>query len=292
MIKKRARTAIRAAQTSIAGNIVLATIKILTGWLGNSFAMIADGIESLADVFASTITWIGLRYANKPPDHNHPYGHGRAEPLITFLSVGFLIGSAIFIVIQAISNIQSPQKMPKPFVLIVLAVIITTKEVFYRIFRKKSEETSSSLLAAEAWHHRSDALTSLAAFIGVGIAVVFGPRYASADSWAALVAAGIIVYNSYLIFRPALGEIMDENIYHDLIGRIREASTEVPGILGTEKCLIRKMGMQYHVDLHAIVSSEITVKKGHERAHELKDHLMEKIPEIAEVHIHIEPDEY
>lgn len=291
MIKK-ARTAIRAAQASIAGNLILSAVKIGVGWLGNSFAMIADGIESLADVFSSVLTWLGLRYASRPPDHNHPYGHGRAEPLITFLIVGFLIASAIFITIQAASNIGSTRPQPKPFVLIVLGILIATKEIFYRIIKRKSKETSSSLLAAEAWHHRSDALTSLAAFIGVGIAVIFGPRYAAADSWAALVAAGIIIYNAYRIFRPALSEIMDENTYHDLIDRIKGYAPEVPGILGTEKCLIRKTGMQYHVDLHAIVSSEITVRQGHDLAHQLKDHLMKKIPEIAEVLIHIEPDEY
>lgn len=291
-MKKKARTAIRAARLSFVLNIVVATTKIGVGWIGNSFAMIADGIESLADIFSSIITWFGLRYANKPPDHNHPYGHGRAEPLITFLIVGILIGSAIFIALQAITNLQSPQTSPKSFVLIVLSIIITIKEIFFRILMRKSKETSSSLLASEAWHHRSDALTSLATLIGVAIAVIFGSRFASADSWAALVAAGIIIYNAYRIFRPALSEIMDENTYHDLIDRIKGYAPEVPGILGTEKCLIRKTGMQYHVDLHAIVSSEITVRQGHDLAHQLKDHLMEKIPEIAEVLIHIEPDEY
>lgn len=156
---------------------------------------------------------------------------------------------------------------------------------------EKSVETNSSSLKADAWHHRSDAITSVAAFAGISMALLLGKGYESADDWAALFASGFIVYNSYLIFRPALGEIMDEHLYDDLIDNIREVSQTVNGIIDTEKCFIRKAGMKYHVDLHAIVDATISVKAGHDLAHQLKDTLREKIPELGHVLIHIEPND-
>jgi cation diffusion facilitator family transporter len=283
--------AIKTTYLSIIGNLCLAVIKGLTGYLGNSYALIADAIESTSDIFSSLLVLFGLRYASKPADKNHPYGHGRAEPLITFLAVGFLIASAIVIAYQSIINIQTPHELPKPYTLIVLGVIILIKETFYRIVIKKSKETNSSSLKADAWHHRADAITSLTAFIGISIALLFGKGYETADDWAALVAAIIIIYNAYHIFRPALGEIMDEQLYDDLITDIRRVSLTVEGVVATEKCLVRKTGMKFHVDLHALVNSTITVKEGHDVAHKLKEHLIKELPQLADILIHIEPND-
>lgn len=274
---------------SIAGNIGLAVIKGLAGILGNSFALIADAIESTSDVIASVLLLFGLKYSKRPADENHPYGHGRIEPLITFVLVGFLITSAIIIFVKAVENLHSPKEMPAAWTLIVLGGIILWKEIFYRFVFSKGKETNSSTLKAEAWHHRSDAITSIAAFIGISIALIFGEGYQSADDWAAIFAAGFILYNSYLIFRPALGEIMDENVYDDLIDEIRQVSLKEKGIKGTEKCLIRKVGLRYHIDLHAMVDAEISVKEGHYLAHKLKDRLMSEIPQIGDILIHVEP---
>src|SRR5690606_18353398 len=170
---------------SIFANAALAIIKGLTGYFGNSYALIADAIESTADVFASLLVLFGLKYSARPADENHPYGHGRVEPLVTFAVVGFLVVSATIIVMQSIENIQTPHKVPKPYTLIVLAAIIITKEIFYRFINKKSDETKSSSLKADAWHHRSDAITSLMAFIGISIALFMGKGYETADDWAA-----------------------------------------------------------------------------------------------------------
>jgi cation diffusion facilitator family transporter len=290
MVESHAKSAIRVAKYSLAGNFLLAILKILVGLTGHSFAMVADGIESVSDIISSLLAWAGLRYASRPPDRNHPYGHGKAEPLVTFLAVGLMIGSAIFITVRSIYHIGHPHEIPRPYVLIVLAVVILVKEGFYRIINQKSKQTGSRILEADAWHHRSDAITSLAAFAGIAVAVIMGEGFESADDWAALVAAAIIVYNAFRIFRPALSEVMDENTHQELIVEIRTLSLEVDGIVGTEKCLIRKTGMWYHVDLHAIVSGEITVRQGHQLAHRLKDHLQNSLPEIAEMMIHIEPE--
>lgn len=285
------QTAIKATYFSIIGNTSLALIKGLAGFFGNSYALVADAIESTTDIFASFLVLFGIKYSNRPADENHPYGHGRAEPLITFLVVGFLITSATIIAYESILNIGTPHDLPKSWTLIVLALIILWKEFSFQKVMKKSIITNSSSLKADAWHHRSDAITSVAAFIGISIALILGKGYESADDWAALLASFFILYNSYMIFRPALGEIMDEHRYDDLVENIRQESLKVDGIIGTEKCFIRKAGMKYHVDLHAIVDATITVKEGHDLAHKLKDTLRSKILELGHVLIHIEPNE-
>jgi cation diffusion facilitator family transporter len=284
------QTAVKTTYFSIAGNTILAIIKGVAGYFGNSYALVADAIESTTDIFSSCLVLFGIKYAGRPADRNHPYGHGRIEPLITFLVVGFLITSATIIAYESIQNIGVPHELPKPFTLFVLGGIIIWKEISYRLVIKRSKETKSSSLKADAWHHRSDAITSVAAFTGISIALFLGQGYEAADDWAALFASGFIIYNSYLIFRPALGEIMDENLYDDLILEIRKVSLQVDGIIATEKCFIRKAGMKYHVDLHAIVEANITVKEGHELAHRLKNFLRQEIPELGHVLIHVEPN--
>ncbi|MCS3557225.1 MULTISPECIES: cation diffusion facilitator family transporter [unclassified Sphingobacterium] len=284
------QTAIKATYFSIIGNFLLALLKWLAGYFGNSYALIADAIESTADIFSSFLVLLGLKYAKRPADENHPYGHGRIEPLVTFVVVGFLIISATIIAYESIQNIRTPHELPKPWTLFVLLAIIIWKEVSFRVVIKKSKETGSSSLRADAWHHRSDAITSVAAFIGISIALILGKGYESADDFAALFASGFILYNCYLIFRPALGEIMDENLYDDLIAEIRINAVKVDGILGTEKCFVRKLGTKHLVDLHAIVSGDISVKEGHQLAHRLQDYLQKKIPQLGNILIHIEPD--
>lgn len=275
---------------SIIGNAILALVKGLVGYFGNSYALIADAIESTSDVFSSIVVLIGLRYSSLPPDENHPYGHGKAESVVTFIVVVLLIGSGVIIAVQSIEHILTPHKVPASYTLYVLGAVILIKESFFRFVSTSSTQTNSSSLKADAWHHRSDALTSAAAFIGISIALVMGDGYETADDWAALIATGIIFYNSYLIFRPAFGEIMDEHRYDDLVEIIRAVSRDVPGVIATEKCHIRKSGMKYLVDLHITVSATISVKEGHDVAHALKNALMKNTPSIADVLIHFEPD--
>lgn len=283
------QTAIRTTYFSIAANTVLTLIKGLAGFYGNSYALIADAMESTTDVFSSLLVLLGLKYANRPADKNHPYGHGRIEPLVTFIVVGFLITSATVIAYESIKNIRTPHELPKSWTLLILGAIILWKEISYQIVLKKSRQTNSSSLKADAWHHRSDAVTSVAAFIGISIALLFGKDYETADDWAALFAAGFILYNSYRIFRPALGEIMDEHTYDDLVREIRAVSVTVDGVLDTEKCFVRKAGLKYHIDLHATVNANLTVKQGHDIAHKLKDTLRQELPQLGHVLIHIEP---
>jgi cation diffusion facilitator family transporter len=288
---KSEQKAIKSTYISIAGNGMLALIKWITGVLGNSYGLIADAIESTCDIFSSFLTLVGIKYSSKPADKNHPYGHGKAEPIFTFIIVGFLITSATIIIYESIVNIRTPHELPSTFTLFVLGPVIIIKEIFFRYVNKRSHSTKSSLLKADAWHHRSDAITSLAVFIGISIALLMGKGYETADDWAALLAGFVIYYNSYLIARPALGEIMDEHFYDDLIQEMRTIAKTVEGVLDTEKCFVRKSGLKYHVDLHAIVHAEITVRKGHEIAHLLADRIKSELPQVSEVLVHIEPND-
>jgi len=283
------KTAQKTALLSVFSNTGLAIVKGFTGVFGHSDALLADAIESTADVFASLLVLFGLNYSSKPADENHPYGHGKAEALVTFAVVGFLLISATIIAVESIRNLQRPQEKPEIFTLYVLGIIIVFKELSYRYVKKKSLETNSSSLHADAWHHRSDAISSVMAFIGISVALFFGEGFEKADDLAALLASLFIVYNAFLIFRPALGEIMDEHLHDDLIVNIRKLSSVVEGVLDTEKCMVRKTGMVYIVDLHVEVDGELSVFEGHEISHRLKDYLKEQIPEIADVLIHIEP---
>ncbi|ASS50973.1 MAG: cobalt-zinc-cadmium resistance protein [Candidatus Fluviicola riflensis] len=288
-MKEQQQKAISTAYFSMFGNLILALTKGAVGFFGNSFALIADAIESTADVFSSFLVLVGLKYAKRPPDENHPYGHGKVEPLITFVVVGFLCISATYIVIESIHNIRTPHKVPQAYTLWFLAAIIVIKELSYRFVSKKSKETGSGSLKADAWHHRSDAITSLCAFVGISIALWLGNDYAEADDWAALLSSGFIYVNAFLIFRPALGEVMDEHRHHAFVDDIRTFSQEVPHVVRTEKCLVRKSGMRYWVDIHVHVDGKLSVDEGHTIAHTLKSHLMEKLPVIEDVLVHIEP---
>lgn len=281
----------KTAWFSLIGNFVMAVVKALVGYFGNSYALIADAIESTGDVFASALVIVGFRYAKRPPDENHPYGHGKVEPLITFVVVGFLVASATLIIIESIHNIRTPHKAPASYTLWFIGGVILTKELFFRFVSKSGEEVGSTSLKADAWHHRSDAITSACAFVGIAIAVYKGDSWAQADDWAALIASTIILYNAYKIFRPALGEIMDEHLYDDFILVIREKSKDVSGIIDTEKCLVRKSGMRYWVDLHIHVDGNLSVHEGHTIAHNLKKHLMDEIPEIEDILVHVEPSD-
>ena len=285
LLKQAKRTAL----LSVVTNALLAMVKGAAGIIGHSDALIADAIESCSDIFSSILVLFGIHYASKPPDEDHPYGHGKAEPVVTFAVVGFLLVSATIIAVESVRHLSEKQEQPAFFTLYVLAAIILIKELSYQYVYRKGQQTNSTSLKADAWHHRSDAISSLIAFLGILATFLFGKGFEKADDWAALIASFFIAYNAYRIFRPALGEIMDEHTHHDLIDQIHEASANVPGVLGIEKCWARKNGMSYVVDLHLEIDGNLSVTEGHSISHALKDHLMGVFPYLTDVLIHIEP---
>lgn len=292
--KERLDTRSLAFRTLLGGiflNVLLAVIKGTAGVFGNSYALIADAIESTTDACSSLLLLFGMRFALQPADDNHPYGHGRAEALLTFLVVALLVTAGAVIAWESMDRINTPHEAPEAWTLLVLGSIIISKEMAFRYVAHQGKRTHSTTLKADAWHHRSDALTSLAAFIGISIAVLMGEGWESADDWAALVAAAVIIVNAWLIFRPALGELMDEQFHEDLIRDIRAIASHHSGVIETEKCFVRKAGVAHHVDLHLVVDGELTVRKGHDIAHQVKTELMQRLPELSDVLIHVEPQE-
>ncbi|MDW3212160.1 MAG: cation diffusion facilitator family transporter [Reichenbachiella sp.] len=294
MKRKRNPNAIseKGLKTTLIGIIisaVLAIVKALGGIFGNSYALIADAIESGTDVVTSGMLWLGLRWSTKPADENHPYGHGKAEALVALGISLALVGAAFIIIKDSIFHIQSPHKTPAPFTLIILVVVVITKELLYRFVLKAGKEIQSEAVKADAFHHRSDAITSVAAFMGISIALWGGEGYEVADDYAALIAAAFIIYNAYGIGRHAVGELLDESLEPELHEQIILLAEQIMNVKKVEKCHVRKMGTAYHVDLHIWVNGELTVENGHMIAHKVKDRLIEGFPQIIDVHIHIEP---
>lgn len=277
------------AGSAIAINLVLALIKISTGVIGNSYALVADGIESTTDIFSSLIVFGGLRISTRPPDENHPYGHGKAESLAAMVVAIFLIAAAFLIAVQSIKEIRTPQSSPAWYTLIVLGIIIVVKELLYRRMRQVGDSLDSSSLRSDAWHHRSDAITSMAVFMGISIALIGGEGYESADDWAALLACTIIFVNGVRLLRPALNEVMDAAPSDAIEARVVETASRVDGVVAIEKCRIRKSGLGYLMDIHVEVNSELTIREGHNIGHAVKDRLLNSELPISDVIVHIEP---
>jgi cation diffusion facilitator family transporter len=287
---KRAEQGMQVTIVGIGINMVLAASKGIAGIIGNSYALIADAVESSLDVFSSIVVWSGLKIAAIPPDKNHPYGHGKAEPLAAMVVSIALTSAAVLLAVGSLHEILVPRFAPAPFTLVVLVGVIITKEILFRFVFKTAQEVGSIAVKTDAWHHRSDALTSLAAFIGISIALIGGKGYETADDWAALVASGIIVVNAYRLFRPALDEIMDAKPSPQLEAEVRKIALTVEGVTGTDTCHIRKMGLEFYVDLHINVDGKMSVQKGHDIAHAVKDVIRHSNPAIADVIIHVEPN--
>jgi cation diffusion facilitator family transporter len=272
-------------------NLLLAVAKGIAGLLGNSNAMIADAAESFSDVMSSTIIWIGFRTATKAPDEDHPYGHGKAEPIASFAVVVFLLVISVLVAIRGVTRLWQPIiSGPEAFTLYVLVVVIVLKELVYRFMKKKADNVGSTALLAEAMHNRSDAITSLVAFIGILIAVIGGQKFYAADAYASLVASAIIAFNAVKIFRIALNELMDAAPPIELTRKVEEISSKVEGVMEVEKCLLRKSGMNYWADMHVVVNGTISVRDGHVIAHKVKDAVMHELPSITDVLVHIEPN--
>ncbi|GMU23394.1 MAG: cation efflux system protein [Phycisphaerae bacterium] len=270
-------------------NALLAGIKAAAGVIGHSYALVADAIESAADIATSLIVWGGLRIAATPPDAEHPYGHGKAEPLAAMVVALALLAAAITIAHHSVLEILTPHHAPAPFTLGVLIGVIAVKEGLFRFVLHVGIDIESTAVKSDAWHHRSDAFTSAAAFVGISIALIGGEGWEAADDWAALVAAGVIAFNAYRLFRPALAEVMDTAPPAHLEAEIREAAVGVAGVVNLEKCFVRKMGFDYYVDIHVEVDGDLSVRRGHEIAHHVKEAIQHANARVSDVLVHIEP---
>ncbi len=280
---------LRSSLLSIVTNFFLALAKCFTGFIGHSFALVADGIESLSDVFSSAVVYIGLRVAMRPPDKTHPYGHGKAEPLSAALVSLAMAGAAFAIAAESIALIRSPHPLPHYYTLWVLLGVVAIKLVLSRYVFSIAQNIESTAVRVDAWHHLSDAITSLFAFIGISLALITkDPRM---DDWAALFASPVILFSAWRQLQSPLAEILDTAPPPEIEQHVRQVAVLVPGVVGLEKCFVRKVGFRYYVDLHVVVSGDITVRDGHAISHVVEDSILADVQRVAKVLVHIEPEE-
>ena len=283
------QTGARVALLGLIVNVLLAAVKILAGILGHAYVLIADGIESALDVGGSIVIWGGLTVAARPPDETHPYGHGKAEPIAAIIVAFGVLLAALAIAVQSVREIFLPHHAPAPWTLAVLVVAVAVKETLFRYVIQFGHKMESTAVKTDAWHHRIDAMTSIAAFIGISLALVGGTRWQSADNWAALVACALIGWNGFRLALPAFFEIMDTAPHAKFVRSICDIAKSVSGVVQIEKCRARKMGLDFYVDLHVGVDGNISVHEGHEIAHRVKRAIQQSDSRVADVLVHIEP---
>jgi len=280
---------IRWAQAGLLTNALLVLVKLIAGIVGHANALVADAVESSADIFSSLIVWMGLSIAARPADEDHPYGHGKAEPLAAAVVSLMLLGAAVGISVIAIREIRTPHHLPAPFTLFVAAGVILLKELLYRRVSRVGREVGSTVVVADAWHHRADAISSLAAFIGISIALVGGRGWEAADDWAALAAAIVVAVNGVRTLRPAISGLMDEAPDRSVKERVLHAASEVDGVRSVENLNVRASGLGFYVDLHVKADSKLSLEDAHEIAASVKYAILKAVPSVVGVLVHMEP---
>src|SRR6476646_3523297 len=283
-----ASTGIRASLRSVIISVALGAVKVISGVVGHSYALIADGVESMLDVVSGAIVAGSLKIAAQPPDEKYPFGYGKVEPAAALVISTALMATAIGIAIQSVREIHTPHHAPAPFTLVVLISVVIIKELMFRYLFRTGHSINSSALKTDAWHHRTDSLTSLAAFIGISVALLEGEGYESADDWAALFAAAVIAFNGLRLFRSAWREIMDASLPEQVIDEVRDIARRVGGVAGIDMCRVRKSGLGLWVDIHVEVPGDMTVHDGHEIAHRVKDALAASSLHVMDAVVHIE----
>ena len=270
-------------------NVAFAFIKIGAGIFGNAYALIADGIESALDVAGSIVIWGGLRFAARPPDETHPYGHGKAEPLTAIFVAFGVLAAAVILAVQSSRTVFLPHHAPAPFTLWVLLGVVVVKETLFRYVVRFGRSIQSIAVEADAWRHRADVITSIAAFVGISIALIGGEKWRSADNWAAIFVCLVIATIGIRLLGPALHDILDTAPRGGIKELVRDAAESVPGVSEIDKCLVRKMGLDFYVDLHVKVDGNISVRDGHDIAHQVMDAIRRTNARIADVLVHVEP---
>jgi cation diffusion facilitator family transporter len=290
-VSEALRRGIRLAQLGLVVNGLLAMVKLVAGILGHSYALIADAVESVADLFGSLIVWGGLRLSSRDADPRYPFGYGKAEA-VSAATVGMLLcGAAIGIAIEAVREILTPHHAPAPFTLIVLVAVVVIKEALFRLVLRGAEQIGSQAVSADAWHHRADAITSTAAFIGISIALIGGPGWEEADDWAALAASLLILYNGSTILKPALQELMDRSPNEELLREVDAAAHSIDGVMATEKLRARKSGTRFLLEMHVQADPALSLHDAHILSGKVKRAILTAVPSVQYVLVHMEPFE-
>jgi cation diffusion facilitator family transporter len=286
---KAAASGARSALWALGASVVLGVVKVVSGVVGHSYALVADGVESMLDVVSSLAVWGSLKITAADPNTRFPYGYGKAESLAGLVIAASLLLAAGGLAVQSIHEIRQPHAVPARWTLLVLVGVVVTKELIFRALIRTNKQVESSAIESDAWHHRSDAITSLAAFVGISVAIWGGERYAAADAWAALAACGLIAYNGVRLLRTALAEVLDAAPNGDLLDRIHAIAAAVPGVTGIDDVRARKSGLGWLVDIHVEVDGDAPVREGHRIAHEVKDALLGSKLAVLDALVHVEP---
>jgi cation diffusion facilitator family transporter len=291
----------RLALIGLLTNVGLALIKLVAGLAGHSYALVADAVESMADILGSAVIWSGLKIGAIPPDRDHPYGHGKAESLAGLVVAMLVVGAGVGIIIKSIDEILTPHHTPAAFTLAVLVLVVIVKEGLARRVAHNARRAGSTAGSVDASHHRADAITSAAAFVGIAVALfgerLFGPTkalgpggWAAADDWAALLAGFIILYNAWRMGKLPLQELMDKEPV-EVIEPARKVAEAVAGVRGIEKVRARKSGPRAFLEMHVQVDPDLPVRDAHVIGGKVRSTVKEVIPEVADVFIHVEPYE-
>ncbi|MEK7401865.1 MAG: cation diffusion facilitator family transporter [Gemmatimonadota bacterium] len=280
---------IRAAQIAMLVNAALAITKLAAGIFGHTYALVADAVESTADIFTSSVVWGSLVIASRDPDEDYPFGYGKAEPLAAAIVSLMIIMAAIGIAIQAVREILTPHQSPAPWTLAVLVAVVIVKFVLSRRVLVVGAEIGSTAVKTDAWHHMSDAVTSAAAFVGITIALVAGPGWESADDWAALFASALIAWNGFTMLRPPMNDLMDRAPGPDILEPVRRAARDVEGVRDTEKLAVRKSGLGYRVTIHVHADPAMRLDAAHVLSGKVKSAIKAAVPQVQSVLVHMEP---
>jgi cation diffusion facilitator family transporter len=279
-------------RVAAAGMIVsglLAVVKIAVGLAGHSTAVVADGLESGGDVFASGFVLLALTLAAKPADENHPYGHGRVETLTGLLIGLVLTAGGALISYVSFERLGQPRQPLAFYVVWPLALSLAAKTGLAGFKFHYGRKLKSAALVADAWNDAMDTLSAVAALIAVGLTLSDPVRYLDADRWGGFVVGLIVIAAGARVAHDTAMQLMDTMPDDDLMNQIRLTAAGVPGVRGVEKCYARKTGLQYHVDLHLEVDPNLTVRQSHQIAHEVRQRVTKTLDWVADVLVHVEP---
>lgn len=287
--------AVRAAQAGAVINLALAVVKIAAGVVGHAYALVADGVESLADVASSLVVWSGIAVGGRPADEDHPYGHGKAEALAAVAVSLLFVAAAGVIGTQSIREIRTPHAFPATWTLAVLLVVVAVKALLHRHVVSVGADTGSVAVEADAMHHLSDAITSGAAFFGIGAALLgqylhLGANWAAADDWAALLASVVIARNGIIMSLAGVHDLMDRSPGDAVLIPLRAAAMSVPGVTDIEQLAARRVGTSYRVMVHVQADGGMRLADAHVLSGRVKGAMRAAVPAVSSVLVHMEPD--
>ena len=271
-------------------NFILAGLKFAAGVWGKSQALVADAIHSLTDLTTDAAVIAGSHYWERPPDDDHPYGHRRLETLVTAFIGIMLAAAGIGIGWKAVSTLQHKIVSPPGWIAVLAALVsIVCKEAMYRWTARNGKRLKSAALAANAWHHRTDALSSLPVLIAVAGARLF-PSWSFLDRIGAVVVSIFIIHASLKIIWPALSELIDAGVPAETLKKIREIAHINENVQQVHDIRTRYISTSVQVDLHIVVQGSLTVRQGHDIADDVRHRIIANIPEILDVVVHVEPE--